>query len=356
MSRFHPLKIEEIRRETRDSVSLRLGVPEALKPQFAFRPGQYLTLRATIDGEDIRRSYSICSGVDDGALRVGIKKVEGGAFSTFANENLKPGDVIEVMAPEGRFTPAEGVGRHLLGIAAGSGITPILSIAKSALARDPAARVTLIFGNRTSLSVMFAEEIEDLKNIHLGRFSVIHLLSREAQDIELLQGRITGEKIRELGKGIVDFADIDEAFLCGPVAMVAEAKAVLPTLGVAPEKIRSELFTPSEKRKAFKPKVVDGEAARVVSAVTAVLDGKAHRFDMLSTDENLVDAAARVGIDLPYSCKGGMCCTCRCKVEEGEVAMATNYSLEPWELEAHFVLGCQSLPKTPVLKVNFDHM
>ncbi|MCA0399955.1 MAG: phenylacetate-CoA oxygenase/reductase subunit PaaK [Proteobacteria bacterium] len=356
MSRFHPLKIEEIRRETRDSVSLRLAVPDALKPQFAFRPGQYLTLRATIDGEDIRRSYSICSGVDDGVLRVGIKKVEGGAFSTYANENLKPGDVIEVMPPEGRFTPSEGQGRHLLGIAAGSGITPILSIAKSALARDAAARVTLIFGNRTSLSVMFAEEIEDLKNVYLGRFSVVHLLSREAQDIELLQGRVTGDKIRVLASGVIDFADIDEAFLCGPEAMVAEMKAVLPELGIPAEKIRSELFTPSEKRKSFKPKADVAGEARVVADVTAVLDGKAHRFDLLSSDENIIDAAARAGIDLPYSCKGGMCCTCRCKVEEGEAEMAINYSLEPWELEANFVLGCQSLPKTPVLKVNFDHM
>jgi ring-1,2-phenylacetyl-CoA epoxidase subunit PaaE len=356
MSRFHPLTIEEIRRETRDSVSLRLGVPEALKPQFAFRPGQYLTLRAMIEGEEIRRSYSICSGLDEGALRVGIKKVEGGAFSTYANENLKPGDIIEVMAPEGRFTPSDGAGRHLLGIAAGSGITPILSIAKSVLARDPDARFTLIFGNRTSLSVMFAEEIEDLKNMHLGRFSVVHLLSREAQDIELLHGRIDGAKIRALGNGIVDFADIDEAFLCGPEAMVAEMKAVLPALGVPAAKIRSELFTPSEKRKSFRPKMAEGEVARVVADVTAVLDGKAHRFDLLSSDENIIDAAARAGIDLPYSCKGGMCCTCRCKVEEGEAEMAINYSLEPWELEARFVLGCQSLPKTPILKVNFDHM
>lgn len=356
MSRFHALKVTEIRRETPDSVSIRFSVPENLKQDFSFQPGQYLTLRAEIGGEDIRRSYSICSGLDDGALRVGIKKVEGGAFSTYANENLKPGDVLDVMPPEGRFTPkARKSGSHTLGIAAGSGITPILSIAKTVLTRDPEARFTLVYGNRTTQSVMFAEEIEDLKNRHLGRFTVVHLLSREPLDVPVLSGRIDADRIRALASGVIDLAHIDEAFLCGPEGMINDAKAALADLGVPADRVRSELFTPSAPRKHFTPPVgVDPGA--VVSKIHVTLDGKGHSFDMLASDENIVDAAARAGLDLPFSCKGGMCCTCRCKVEKGEVDMAVNYSLEPWELEAGFVLSCQSTPKTKEVVLDYDQI
>ncbi len=233
MTRFHPLTVAEVRRETKDSVSIRLAVPDGLGDAFAFAPGQYLTLRTMIDGEEIRRSYSICSAPEDGELRVGVKRVEGGAFSVFANENLKPGDMIEAMPPEGRFTPAaDRRSRDVLCVAAGSGITPVLSIARSLLVREPDSRVTLVYGNRSSASVMFAEAIEDLKNRHLGRFAVIHLLSREAQDIPLLTGRITGEKLKELAGGLIDVGSIDEAFLCGPEAMIAEARATLAALGL----------------------------------------------------------------------------------------------------------------------------
>lgn len=357
MSRFHPLKIAEIRRETPESVSIRLDVPETLAPDFAFRPGQYLTLRARIDGEDIRRSYSICSGLDEGALRVGIKRVSGGAFSTYANENLKPGDVIEVMPPEGRFTSAlETKGRHVLGVAAGSGITPILSIAKSLLARDRTSRFTLIYGNQTTNSVMFAEEIEDMKNRHLGRFSVVHVLSREAQDVPVLSGRIDAGRIRALAQGVVDMSDVDEAFLCGPEGMVAEIRTALGELGVASAAIRTELFTPAAPRQNFRPLPEGVDAEAVISRVSVTLDGKRHAFEMLAGDENVVDAAVRAGIDLPYSCKGGMCCTCRCKVEAGAVEMATNYSLEEWETKAGFVLACQSTPKTAELSLDFDQL
>lgn len=356
MSRFHSLEVAEVRRETPDSVSIRLEVPDGLKPAFAFQPGQYLTLRAMIDGEDIRRAYSICSGLDEGALRVGIKRVAGGAFSTYANENLRPGDTVDVMPPEGRFTPRLNArGHHILGIAAGSGITPVLSIAKSVLARDGSAEVTLIYGNQTTNSVMFAEEIEDLKNRYLGRFTVVHVLSREAQDVPLLSGRITAERLDALAHGVVDLARVDEAFLCGPEGMVAEAKSALLALGVAEDRIRSELFTAAAPRKHFTPPATE-DAGTIVSRVTATLDGRRHTFDMLASDENIVDAAARAGIDLPYSCKGGMCCTCRCKVEAGEVDMAVNYSLEPWETNAGFVLACQSTPKTAEVSLDFDQM
>jgi ring-1,2-phenylacetyl-CoA epoxidase subunit PaaE len=354
MSRFHALTVTDVRRETADSVSIRLAVPAALEAAFAFKAGQYLTLRASIDGEEIRRSYSICAGPDDGELRVGVRKVAGGAFSTYANENLKPGDVIEVMPPEGRFTPSTAAAaRHVLGVAAGSGITPILSISRSILAREPDSRVTLIYANRTSGSVMFAEEIEDLKNRHLGRFAVTHLLSREAQDVPLLSGRITGEKLRELAQGVVDFANVDEAFLCGPEGMIAEARATLATLGIAPERIRSELFTPSAPRKRFIPPVVP-DGANTLARITVTLDGRRHAFDLETGDESLIAAAERAGLELPYSCKGGMCCTCRCRVTAGAAEMAVNYSLEAWETEAGFTLACQARPTTSELALDFD--
>ena len=289
-------------------------------------------------------------------IRIGVKKVEGGAFSTFANENLKPGDIVEVMPAEGRFTVPEGASvRHVLAIAAGSGITPILSIAKSLLARDAAARFTLIYGNRTSNSVMFAEEIEDLKNRCLQRFSVVHVLSREPQDVPLLNGRITAERIRALANSVVDLATVDHAFLCGPEGMIAEARSALQALGLPSERIRSELFTASTPRRRYQP-TPTAEPGEVVAHVSVKLDGKRHTFDMLASDENIIDAAARAGIDLPYSCHGGMCCTCRCKLEQGEVEMAVNYSLEDWEMKAGFVLACQSRPMTAEISLDFDQM
>ncbi len=357
MSRFHTLTVTDVRRETRDSVSIRLDVPEALQSAFIFLPGQYLTLRATLDGEDIRRSYSICSGPDDGELRIGIKKVQGGAFSTFANENLKVGDAIKVMPPQGRFIPKPAsAGRHVLGIAAGSGITPVFSIIRSILFREPASRVTLIYGNQTSQSVMFAEEIEGLKNRHLGRFAVAHVLSREAQDVAVLAGRITAEKLEILAKGIVNLASVDEAFLCGPEGMVREAKAALLALGMVPERIMAELFTTSARRKRYFAPAVAKTATAFVSRITVTLDGKRHAFDLLEGDESLIDAAERNGIELPYSCKGGMCCTCRCKVESGAAEMVLNYSLEDWEMKAGFILGCQARPTTLALALDFDQL
>lgn len=357
MSRFHLLTVDEIRRETPDSVSIRLRIPDDLKGTFAFRPGQYLTLRADIDGEEIRRCYSICSGAGDGELRVGIRQVDGGAFSTYANTNLKPGDDVEAMPPDGRFTPETGTAaRNCLGIAAGSGITPVLSIAKSLLAADGEARFTLIYGNRTAASAMFAEEIEDLKNRYLGRFSIIHLLSRETQDIPLFAGRITAAKLADLNGGAVKFADIDEAFLCGPEGMIAEVRDALKSFGMPAERIKSELFTPSAPRAMARPRPDAAPDERPEAQITVTLDGQRRSFDLLPSDENLIDAAHRQGIDLPYSCRGGMCCTCRCRVTEGAATMAINYSLEDWELKAGFTLACQSRPTTPTLALDFDEM
>ena len=356
MSRFHPVTIADIRRETANSVSLGFVLPDELKDKFAFIPGQYLTLRATIDGEDLRRSYSICSALDDDQLRVGIKKVAGGAFSTYANEQLKIGDTLAVMPPQGRFTLDLGKrGQHLLGIAAGSGITPILSIAKSQLSRDPTARFTLIYGNQTAQSVMFAEEWEDLKNRAMGRLSIVHIMSREVQDVALLAGRMSGERIKALAKGIVDVSDVDEAYLCGPQAMIADVSLALAGLGLASERIHSELFISAAPRAAFRAPAAM-PSTRVLSRISVTLDGASRAFEMDEDADNIVDAAARAGLDLPYSCKGGMCCTCRCKVIDGSVTMALNYSLEDWELNAGFVLACQARPETPSVTLDFDQL
>jgi ring-1,2-phenylacetyl-CoA epoxidase subunit PaaE len=357
MTRFHSLKIQDIRRETRDSVSISFAVPDDLKSQFSFIPGQYLTLRASIAGEDIRRSYSICSGLDDQELRIGIKKVAGGAFSTFSNDTLKPGDSLSVMPPDGRFKLApDQTGRHVLGVAAGSGITPILSIIRSILAREPMSRTTLIYGNQTSHSVMFGEEIEDLKNRHIGRLAVFHILSRESQDVELLSGRINQDKLKLLAAGAVDFSSVSEAFLCGPQAMVQDITSALPSLGIATTRIHSELFSAAKPRKNHDAERVIPVIDKMVSSISVVLDGKRHSFAFLNSDTSLIDAAARNGVELPYSCKGGMCCTCRCKVEKGEAEMAVNYSLEEWEMKAGFILSCQAKPRTPELALDFDQL
>lgn len=356
MSRFHTLTIAQIRRETAQSVSLSFAVPPDLKEAFSFQPGQYLTLRAHIDGHELRRSYSICSGLGTEPLRVGIKKVAGGIFSTYANDRLMAGDRLDVMAPQGRFIlPPNSRARHILGIAAGSGITPILAIMKALLHQDQNSRFTLLYGNQTSQSVMFAEDIEDLKNRYLGRLSVLHLLSREAQDIPLLSGRITAERLLALAKGAIEVSTIDEAYLCGPQEMVSEINDALAALGVQRAHIHSETFLAGKARLDVKSAPVATNET-VIAKVSATIDGKRQSFAMLASDGNIIDAAARVGIELPYSCKGGMCCTCRCKLEAGVVDMATNYSLEEWEIKAGFVLACQSMPRTAALSINFDQI
>jgi ring-1,2-phenylacetyl-CoA epoxidase subunit PaaE len=358
MPRFHKLRISEVRRETADSISIAFDVAKKLAGSFAYQAGQYLTLRATIDGEDIRRAYSLCSAPYETQLRVGIRRVDGGAFSHHANTMLKVGDVIEVMTPQGRFTPSanDSAYKHYLGVAAGSGITPVLSILKATLAADDTARFTLLYGNRTSQSVMFAEEIEDLKNIYLDRLSVVHVLSRETQDVALLSGRIDGAKLQALAGCGLSIPDITEAFLCGPQSMVETAHQALVSLGLSAGCIQAELFTSSAPRR-FKKMAPDSTVAQTVkSRITVSYDGKRHVFDLLDDDESILDAAQRAGIELPYSCRGGMCCTCRCHVDSGAADMRVNYSLEPWELQAGFVLGCQARPLTPELVLDFDQV
>jgi ring-1,2-phenylacetyl-CoA epoxidase subunit PaaE len=346
---FHDLTIREVRRETPDSVAISFDVPEALNDAFAWVPGQYLTLRATVDGQDIRRSYSIAS-LPGKPLTVGVKHVKDGAFSSFA-QGLRAGDHLLVMPPEGRFT-CKSEARLVL-IAAGSGVTPMVAMAADALARG--AEVTLIYGNRNTGSIMFREALDGLKDRYVDRFTLIHILSREPQDVALLNGRITGDKIAALGRaGAVDLTGADGIFLCGPGDMIDDVASVLQGQGIPKERIHFErFFQDGEAPRAAKSAAAEAAAAHGVT-VEVVLDGARKQFTVEAGDDNVVAAAERQGLELPYSCKGGMCCTCRCKIAEGSAEMAVNYSLEPWELEAGFTLACQARPTSDRLVLDFD--
>lgn len=353
MSQFHSLTLEEVRRETEDTVSLKFNVPEALEETFRFAHGQYLTLRAILDQEDTRRSYSICSGTAEGELRVAIKEVPGGLFSTYANRSLKAGDGVEVMAPNGRFTaPLDPeLEKHYVLFAAGSGITPMMSIIKTVLVREPKSRVTLIYGNRQFKSIIFREELEDLKDAYLGRMRLFHVLSREANEVGLFAGRIDAEKCRDFFKVLLDASDVDHAFICGPEGMIFAVRDTLQELGVPEDRIHFELFTSPKGKLTARPETPDSGGTGVKAAVT--LYGQQWDFEM-GSDETVLDAASRAGLDLPFSCKGGMCCTCRAKVTEGAVDMAVNYALYPDEVEQGFVLTCQAYPTTAEVAVDFD--
>lgn len=352
--RFHTLTIADVRRETSNAVSLAFGVPERLAAAYRYVPGQYLTLRATIDGEDVRRSYSICSGLDDNELRVTIKRVAGGAFSAWANESLHPGDRLAVMTPGGRFgVPIEpGAARTLVAFAAGSGITPIMSILKTVLRRE-AGRFFLFYGNRGSDSIIFREQLEDLKDRYLSRLSVFHVLSREQQDIAVLNGHLDAEKVQTLMRAMVPIAQVDHAFVCGPQPMIEGLEKALSDLGMRRECVHVERFTPGV---GGRPRpVVVAPSTPPKSIVTVISEGV--RADIpVAEGEAIIDAAIRAGRSLPYSCKGGMCCTCRAKLLEGRVEMAVNYSLEPWETDAGYVLTCQSRPVTERVVVDYDQV
>ncbi|MGF6233179.1 ring-1,2-phenylacetyl-CoA epoxidase subunit PaaE [Inquilinus ginsengisoli] len=354
--RFHRLTIRDLRRETADAVSIAFDVPGEFDADYRFAPGQYLTLRATIDGEDLRRSYSICSGPDDGELRIAVKRVEGGVFSDWVNRTLTAGDAIEVMTPTGRFGVPCILDRPRIhvGFAAGSGITPVLSILRGVLAREPDSRFFLFYGNRSTAEILFREALEELKDRFLGRLSVFHVLSQEEQDLPILSGRLDGDKVRRLLRLVVPAEAVDEVYLCGPEAMSREIAAVLAELGVAPEKVHVELFVSALGGRPRPKPVAPAPDAPSRTAVLTV-DGK-RREVPVADGESILDAALRAGMDLPYACKGGMCSTCRAKLVEGEAAMDLNYSLEPWELEAGFILTCQSHPKTDRVVVDYDQM
>lgn len=354
--RFHDLKVAAITRQTPEAVAVAFDVPPELRDDFAFRPGQYLTLAAEIDGHEMRRSYSICSAPGEPLLRVGVKRVEDGRFSRFVNERLGVGDTIRVMPPQGRFTSLAGPRHDYVLIAAGSGITPMLSIARTVLRHEPESTITLVYGNRSTDTIMFREELDDLKDRYLTRFSLVHILSREAQDIDLLHGRISGQRIAELAdRGLIDATGADGVFLCGPGAMIDDVAAALKGLGVAEDRIRFERFTPADDAPPPRaPSNAARQAAEKGVLVEVTLDGVRRSFPVTDASQTVLDAAHAAGIELPYSCAGGMCCTCRCRVVEGGSEMAVNYSLQPWEIEAGFTLACQTRPTGEKLVLDFD--
>ncbi|MDO9712136.1 1,2-phenylacetyl-CoA epoxidase subunit PaaE [Paracraurococcus lichenis] len=355
-TRFHPLTVAEVRRETPDAIAVTLAVPPDLREAFRFIPGQYLTMRRDVDGEELRRSYSICAGLEEGCLRIGIKRVAGGAFSSWAVGHLRPGEVIEAMPPEGRFglrpDPAAAP-RTILGIACGSGITPVLSIARSLLATEPRSRVVLLYGNRGAADIMFREALEDLKDRYLQRLTIVHVLSREKHELAALHGRLDAGRIAALLPGLLRPGEIDQAFLCGPAGLAEAATAALAGFGVMPERIHQERFTPAGGP-APAPRPAPAAAdAPPAAMLELVIDGVTRSLPM-QEGETVLEAGLRAGLDLPWSCRGGMCCTCRARVTAGEVAMDLNYSLQPWETEAGYVLTCQSRPRTPVVAVDYD--
>jgi ring-1,2-phenylacetyl-CoA epoxidase subunit PaaE len=354
---FHPLTVRSVRPDSDDAVVVSFDVPAELSNAFRFTHGQHLTIRNTIDGSDERRSYSICAGVDDGELRVGVRKVPGGRFSSWIHDRLKAGDTLQVMTPEGRFfVPVDpAASRHYLGIAGGSGITPILSIMKTVLAAEPLSRFTLIYGNRKLRSTMFLEELEDLKNRYLARLTLHLVFSQESTDLPLHNGRIGREKIGEFLGTLVDPARIDHAFVCGPHGVNDEAEAALLAAGVAAERIHIERFGVPDLsgpgRSAPQP-VREGDAAD--ARVTIIRDGVRSEIDFHAHQGNILDAAAAAGLEVPFSCKSGVCCTCRAKLLEGQVRMERNFALEKHEVAAGFVLTCQSHPLTERVVLSFD--
>jgi ring-1,2-phenylacetyl-CoA epoxidase subunit PaaE len=361
---FHALRVAAVEALTDDAVAVTFSVPAELRETYAFRPGQHLTVRRFTDAEEARRSYSICSTpadlVERGVVRIGVKQIAGGVFSTYAAKALAVGDSVDVLPPLGHFTTAfePGRRRHYAAIAAGSGITPVLSLLATGLAVEPASEFTLLYGNRAAASVMFAEELADLKDLHPGRLHVLHVLSREPQLSPLLSGRIDADRLREIldRPGLLDAASVDEWFLCGPYAMVTDAKGVLAERGVSAAAVHTELFHVDEPPvEGASPASAEpgSEVEGVSTAVTIILDGRESSFAM-DRGERVLDAALRVRGELPYACKGGVCSTCRARVVEGEVAMVRNFALEPGEVAAGYVLTCQSRPVTDKLVVDYD--
>ena len=347
--RFQRLLVAALRRTTSDAVIVTIDTPAAFR---AFTPGQYLTLRATIDGQDVRRCYSICSGLDDGTVQVAIKHLPGGLFSTWANTVLREGDTLQVMGPEGRFSEAIDplASPVVAAFAAGSGITPILSIIKTVLTRGAGSRFFLFYGNRSTRDIMFRDEIEDLKDRYMTRLSVFHVLSRERQELDILNGHLDPEKVPALTRLM---PTPDHALICGPQAMIEGLEPALTAAGVPPDRIHVERFTPSSD--AAPPRVVVREGAIPAAVATIVLDGARIEVPM-AVGETIIDAALRAGRDPPFSCRAGMCCTCRARLTEGQVEMAANFSLEKWETDAGYVLTCQARPLTGRVAVDYDQV
>ena len=357
MARFHPLEVTDVRHDTRDAVVVTLAPAPEDAATFDFVQGQYLTFRRTFDGEELRRSYSICAPSGRGTLRVGIKRVDGGAFSTWAKEELAVGDTLEAMAPMGAFhVPLEPErARNHLGFAAGSGITPVLSLIATTLAAEPRSTFTLVYANRSVGSIMFREELEDLKNRHMGRLSVIHVLGRDAQDIELFSGRIDADKCARLFEsGWIDVGSVDAAYICGPEPMMLAVAQSLRDHGVPDERIKFELFASGQPGRAPRPASASAEAGGARCTATVTLDGTTRTIEMARTGESVLEAALGANLDAPWACRAGVCSTCRAMVLEGEVEMAKNHALEEYEIRRGYVLTCQCYPLSDRVVVTYD--
>jgi len=354
MSRFHPLTVTEVARDTSDSVVVTLRPEDA--GAFQFIQGQYLTFRRDFGGQEVRRSYSICAGLDDGALRVGIKRVAGGAFSTWANTDLKPGDVLDAMPPQGTFhTPlAPDAARHYLMFAAGSGITPILSIIRTVLAREPKSRVTLVYANRRIASIMFRGELDDLKDQYLSRLSVLHVLGQDAQEIDLFTGRLDTAKLERLFTQWIDLKSVHSAFICGPEALMQTIAASLRGHGLTDDQIKYELFGAAQPGRAAQRAVAASDATGKTCALSVILDGTTRSIDMPMDGTTVLEAALGAKLDAPFSCTAGVCSTCRAKVMEGAAEMAVNHALEDYEVRAGYVLTCQCTPISDRLVISYD--
>ena len=354
MSQFHSLRVASLTQETRDAVVVTFDVPEEQRDAFRFTPGQNLTLRAHFDGEEIRRSYSICSAPYEQKVSIAIKRVQDGQFSTWANKELRPGHMIECMCPSGGFgEPADPEHpRHHVAFAAGSGITPVISILKTILREEPNSRFTLVYGNRASSSVIFKEELENLKDQYIDRFRLVFILSREHQDIDLFNGRIDRAKADQLFKHWIDPSDIDVAYLCGPQTMMEDVYASLLEHGVPKESLRRELFGVAP-RTAGRPRFSENTSDQMCS-VKVIQDGRQREITIHKNQKTVLEEALAQGVELPYSCKGGVCSTCRCKLTTGEVEMDVNFALEDYEVARGFILTCQSYPVSNELVLDFD--
>jgi ring-1,2-phenylacetyl-CoA epoxidase subunit PaaE len=355
MAKFYTIPVSDIYKETKDCSVISFGIPDDLKNEFQYKQGQHLTLRALINGEEVRRSYSLCSSPIENKWQVAVKKIEDGVFSSFVNDTLKKGDTIEVMPPNGVFftevNPNQA--KNYIAFAAGSGITPILSIIKTHLALEPNSTFKLFYLNRSVKSIVFKEEIELLKNTYFGRFEIFHFLTKEHRSIELLNGRFTKEKLQVLTDKIIDVPSVDECFVCGPEEMIFLIRDQMVAAGLAKEKVHFELFY-SGNSEADKLRVNKILEKKVEGTEVTILDGgKEFHFTMGSDFDNILDGALAAGADLPFACKGGVCSTCRCKVIEGTVEMKINYALDEKEVENHYVLSCQAVPTSEKIVVDF---
>lgn len=356
MAHFHPLEVVDIKRETLEAVSIKLRIPDELKEEFTFIPGQYVMFKHEINGEEVKRSYSISSSPGEGELRVGVKEVTDGRFSTYANRELKVGDILNTLAPRGRFVvntdPSNR--KHYVSFCAGSGVTPIISMMKHVLETEPQSRFTTFYGNRYASTIIYFDEISALKNRFPNRLEIHYVMSKEEMGSDFFRGRIDEAKIRKFSEVLFDPAEVDEFYMCGPEEIIHAAKKVLTEKGVDEDRIHFELFgTPNPTAGFVTPIELEAKES-VKSQITVVMDGDEFAFEMEPGTMTILDAADKEGLDVPYSCKGGVCCTCLARVKEGEVSMELNYSLTDKEVASGLILTCQAHPKTAVVKVDFD--